>query len=69
VSPRAPTDVDPKLAARLRKLGKQRRDTHEALKHGVLDALDQGASVRVVAELAGVSTATVQTWNRARRSR
>lgn len=30
----------------------------------MLDALEQGVSVRVIAELAQVSTATVQAWSK-----
>ena len=57
---------------RLRNAGATRTRTRreadqaeEALRDAVLDALAEGASVRVVAEITGLATATVSKWKAA----
>ena len=64
-SGRRPNTTEVATGTKLRRLGEARRASHEALRQGVLEALNQGVSVRVAAELAQVSTATVQSWKAA----
>lgn len=64
-----PLDID--LETRLEKAGSERRRARvraeladESLREVVLEALAQGASVRVVAEVAGLAPVTVAKWKR-----
>jgi hypothetical protein len=61
--------IDPETELRLREAGAARaasrakaETAESALRDVVLDALASGASVRVVAELAGVAPVTVAKW-------
>ena len=53
---------DDQSVARLQRAAQQRKDIEEELRQAVFAALDSGGSYRVVAELAGVSTRTIQNW-------
>lgn len=61
--------IDPRTEARLEDAGKKRSAArHQAdlaeneLRAVVLEALDTGASVRVIAEIAGIAPVTVSKW-------
>ncbi|MBT1630452.1 helix-turn-helix domain-containing protein [Curtobacterium flaccumfaciens pv. oortii] len=67
MTPRPRKEPPPDALERLRKAGQNRAHAEVEIKAAVLAASDAGGSVRVIAEVGQLSTATVRQWVKAHR--
>lgn len=62
--PRPRGEIDPADLRRIRKAMAGREKAQAELEQAVLDALDHGASFRVLTEATGIAGTTLQAWKR-----